>query len=155
MVPDMGTRLTWQCRLGKEGSVPRAPGSPKLCHPSPTCHNRGLVLPGRWVLLRARSLTLLQENALGERRLLRLGMKRFCESGGERWMQQAGTRQHENASAWGKSRWQLASEKGHCDVPSTSHLLPGKGISRPPTHRSAGTVRHPSLCQASQPALPH
>lgn len=84
MVPDVGTQLTWQCRLGKEGSVPRAPGSPKLCHPSPTCHNRGLVLPGRWVLLRARSLTLLQENAPGERRLLRLGMKRVCESGGER-----------------------------------------------------------------------
>lgn len=86
VVPDVGTRLTWQCRLGKEGSVPRAPGSPNLCRPSPGVTTEGWCCLGDGCRsgLRPRSLTLFQENALGERRLLRLGMKRVCESGGER-----------------------------------------------------------------------
>lgn len=40
MVPVMGTGLTWHCWLGKEGSVPWAPGSPNLSHPSPGVKQR-------------------------------------------------------------------------------------------------------------------
>lgn len=69
---------------GQGGVSPPSPWQSKPVPSISRCHNRGLVLPGRWVSLRPRSLTLFQENALGERRLLRLGMKRVCESGGER-----------------------------------------------------------------------
>lgn len=151
MVPDVGTRLTWHRRLGKEGSVPRAPGAPNLCHPSPGVTAEGWGCLGRWVSLRPRSLTPLQENALGKRRLLRLGTQRVCEPGAEHGCSRLAPNNVKMPLPWGKSRWQLASEEGPRHVPSTSHLLPGKGSSRPPTHCSAGTVRHhPSLCQASQ-----
>lgn len=140
---------------GQGGLGPLSPWQSKPVPSISRCHSRGLGLPRAWVSLRPLSLTPLQENALGKRRLLGLGTKHVCEPGAERGCSSLAANNVKMPLPWGRSRWQLASEEGPCDVPSTSHLLPGKGISRPPTHRSAGTVRHPRHCQACQPALPH
>lgn len=148
----MGTRLTQH--RGQEGVSTLSPWQSKPVPSISRCHNRGLGLPGTRVSLRLPSLTPLQENALGKRRLLRLEMKHVCEPGAEHGCSSLAPNNVKMPLPWGKSRWQLASEEGPCDVPSTCHLLPGKGISRPPTHCSAGTVRHLRLCQACQPAHP-
>lgn len=88
MVPDVGARLTW---LGKEGSVPE-PLAVQTCpiHLQVSQQRAGAAWEG--ASLRPRSLTLLQENALGKRRLLQLGTERAVSQG----LQQAGTKQREN-----------------------------------------------------------
>lgn len=106
---------------------------------------RGLGLPGRWVSLRPGSLTLLQENALGKRRLLWLGMKHVCEPGAETGCSRLAPN-NENASAWGKSRWQLASEEGHCDVPALPICCLAKASANLPH-----TALQALLCLTSQP----
>lgn len=125
-----GWYLTWEhSSRGTNGWARRGQSpEPLAAQTISRCHNRGLGLPGTWVSLRPPSLTLLQENALGKRRI-RLEMKHVCEPGAEHGCSRLAPNNVKMPLPWGKSRWQLASEEGPCDVPSTSHLLPGKGIS--------------------------
>lgn len=79
----------------------------------------------------------LTESALGERRKERICQPQERTAWGECGCSRLAPSSVKSPMPGAKSRWQLASKEGHCNVPSAFHLLPGKVIRRPPMIRSA------------------